>query len=207
MKCCLAIPQTRRRCEGFSNASRGQYGKARRIWLMDRGVPTEEVLTEMRAADPPVHYLVGTPKGRLTRLEKHLVAKPWQEARPGVQVKLLAQEGELYGLAQSRDRVAKERAIRRRQLKRLWVRLKQLSTMQLTREEFADETRRRARSVPHRLAPGGHRGRRRRRHLQLSPRSRQAATSPLARGSISAAHQPRRGRPGQAVEPLSAAGR
>ena len=52
---------------------------------MDRGVPTEEVLTEMRAADPPMHYLVGTPKGRLTRLEKHLVAKPWQEARPGVQ--------------------------------------------------------------------------------------------------------------------------
>src|SRR5436190_20032479 len=43
-----------------------QYGKARRVWLMDRGVPTEEVLAEMRAADPPVHYLVGTPKGRLT---------------------------------------------------------------------------------------------------------------------------------------------
>jgi Transposase DDE domain len=62
-----------------------QYGKARRIWLMDRGVPTEAVLTEMRAADPPVQYLVGTPKGRLTRLEKALVAKPWQEARPGVQ--------------------------------------------------------------------------------------------------------------------------
>ena len=62
-----------------------QYGKARRVWLMDRGVPTEEVLAEMRAADPAVHYLVGTPKGRLTRLEKHLVAQPWQEARPGVQ--------------------------------------------------------------------------------------------------------------------------
>ena len=113
-----------------------QYGKARRVWLMDRGVPTEEVLAEMRAADPPVHYLVGTPKGRLTRLEKHLVAKPWQEARPGVQVKLLAQEGELYVFAQSRDRVAKERAMRRRQLKWLWARLKQLSTMQLTREEL-----------------------------------------------------------------------
>src|ERR1700724_2688827 len=101
---------------------------------MDRGVPTEEVLAEMRAADPPVHYLVGTPKGRLTRLEKSLVAQPWQEARPGVQVKLLAQEGELYVLAQSRDRVAKERAIRRRQLKRLWARLKQLSSVQLTRD-------------------------------------------------------------------------
>jgi hypothetical protein len=103
---------------------------------MDRGVPTEEVLAEMRAADPPVHYLVGTPKGRLTRLEKHLITQPWQQARPGVQVKLLAQEGELYVLAQSRDRVAKERAMRRRQLKRLWARLKQLSTMQLTREEL-----------------------------------------------------------------------
>ena len=97
---------------GFLERIELQYGKARRIWLMDRGVPTEEVLAEMRAADPPVHYLVGTPKGRLTRLEKHLVARPWQEARPGVQVKLLAQEGELYVLAQSRDRVAKERAIR-----------------------------------------------------------------------------------------------
>jgi hypothetical protein len=62
-----------------------QYGKARRVWLMDRGVPTEEVLAEMRTADPPVHYLVGTPKGRFTRLEKHLIAQSWQEARPGVQ--------------------------------------------------------------------------------------------------------------------------
>src|SRR6201981_3232125 len=60
---------------GFLERIERQYGKARRIWLMDRGVPTEEVLTEMRAADPPMHYLVGTPKGRLTRLEKHLVAK------------------------------------------------------------------------------------------------------------------------------------
>ncbi len=70
---------------GFLERIERQYGKARRVWLMDRGVPTEEVLAEMRAADPPVHYLVGTPKGRLTRLEKHLVAQPWQQARPGVQ--------------------------------------------------------------------------------------------------------------------------
>src|SRR5215468_10892717 len=70
---------------GFLERIERQYGKARRVWLMDRGVPTEEVLAEMRAADPPMHYLVGTPKGRLTRLEKHLIAQPWQEARPGVQ--------------------------------------------------------------------------------------------------------------------------
>lgn len=112
-----------------------QYGKARRVWCMDRGVPTEEVLAQMRAADPPVHYLVGTPKGRLTRLEQGLLEEPWQLARPGVQVKLLAQDGELYVFAESRDRVAKERSMRRRQLKWLWQRLKKLSTMKLLRDE------------------------------------------------------------------------
>ena len=80
-----------------------QYGKARRVWCMDRGIPTEAVLDQMRAADPPVQYLVGTPKGRLTRLERELLAKPWQHARPGVQVKLLPKDGELYVLAESRD--------------------------------------------------------------------------------------------------------
>jgi hypothetical protein len=113
-----------------------QYGKARRVWVMDRGIPTEAVLEEMRRADPPVSYLVGTPKGRLSRLEKDLVAKPWQEAREGVQVKLLPQEGEVYVFAESRDRVAKERAMRRRQLKWLWARLEQLAAMQVTREEL-----------------------------------------------------------------------
>jgi transposase len=111
-----------------------QYGKARRIWCMDRGIPTEEVLDEMRTAEPPVYYLVGTPKGRLTRLEQALLDQPWQAARPGVQVKLLPQDGELYVFAESRDRIAKERSMRRRQLKALWARLKQLSTMRLTRE-------------------------------------------------------------------------
>ena len=102
---------------GFLDRIERQYGKARRIWLMDRGVPTEAVLAEMRAADPPVQYLVGTPKGRLTRLEKALTDKPWHDARPGVQVKLLPQDGELYVFAHSADWVAKEGAIRRRQLK------------------------------------------------------------------------------------------
>ena len=97
-----------------------QYGKARRVWVMDRGVPTEAVLAEMRNSDPPVQYLVGTPKGRLNRLEKHLLEKPWQDAREGVKVKLLAEDGELYVFAQSSDRVSKERAMRRRQLKWLW---------------------------------------------------------------------------------------
>jgi hypothetical protein len=113
-----------------------QYGKARRIWLMDRGIPTEAVLAEMRGSDPPVQYLVGTPKGRLSRLEQRLLALPWQQARPGVQVKLLAEDGELYVFAESDDRVAKERAMRRRQLKWLWARLKQLAAMELSCEEL-----------------------------------------------------------------------
>jgi len=113
-----------------------QYGKAHRIWVMDRGIPTEENLAEMRASDPPVQYLVGTPKGRLTKLEKALVEKPWQQARPGVTVKLLPQEGELYVLARSAERVAKERAMRRRQLKKLWRRLHELQAMKLRREDL-----------------------------------------------------------------------
>jgi len=113
-----------------------QYGKAQRIWLMDRGIPTEKVLEQMRQSDPPVKYLVGTPKGRLSRLEKDLLDKPWQQARPGVEVKLLTQPDELYVLAQSADRVHKERSMRRRQLKWLWARLKKLSPMKLKREEL-----------------------------------------------------------------------
>ena len=113
-----------------------QYGKAERIWLMDRGIPTETVLEQMRQSEPAVKYLVGTPKGRLSRLEKQLLDKPWHQARPGVEVKLLAEQNELYVLAQSADRVNKERSMRRRQLKWLWARLKQLSTMKLKREEL-----------------------------------------------------------------------
>ena len=112
-----------------------QYGKARRVWVMDRGVPTEAVLAEMRASDPPVQDLVGTPKGRLNRLEKHLIEKPWRKAREGVEVKLLAQDEELYVFAQSADRVAKERAMRRRQLKWLWARLGKLAAMNVSYEE------------------------------------------------------------------------
>src|SRR5215831_9847777 len=107
-----------------------QYGKAQRIWVMDRGIPTEEVLAEMRAADPPVSYLVGTPKGRLSKLEKALLERPWQDVRQGVEVKLLPQDQEMYVLAQSHARIHKERAMRRRKLKWLWARLKQIAAME-----------------------------------------------------------------------------
>ena len=113
-----------------------QYGKANRTWVMDRGIPTEEVLAEMRAAEPPVSYLVGTPKGRLTKLEKALLERPWQAVREGIDVKLLPQGEELYVFAQSRSRIDKERAMRRRQLKWLWARLKDIAAMDIDREEL-----------------------------------------------------------------------
>ena len=113
-----------------------QYGKAQRIWCMDRGIPTEEVLAEMRRSEPPVQYLVGTPKGRLNRLEQSLLTKPWHSARPGVKVKLLPENNELYVFAESQDRIAKERSMRRRKLKWLWARLAQLQGMELSRDEL-----------------------------------------------------------------------
>jgi transposase len=111
-----------------------QYGKAQRTWLMDRGIPTEEVLAQMRRSEPAVQYLVGTPKGRLSALEQDLLLKPWKQVRPEVRVKLLPQDAELYVFAESRDRIGKERSMRRRQLKWLWARLKKLATMKLKRD-------------------------------------------------------------------------
>lgn len=121
---------------GFLERIEKLYGKAERVWVMDRGIPTEEVLEEMRQSDPPIHYLVGTPKGRLTKYEQDLMERPWQVVREGVQVKLLPQEGECYVLAQSNDRVNKERAIRRRQLKGLVKRLKELQQRELSRDQL-----------------------------------------------------------------------
>jgi transposase len=102
------------------------YGKAQRIWVMDRGIPTEAALALMRASDPPIQYLVGTPKGRLSQLEQTLLKLPWHEARPHVRVKLLPQEQELYVFIESADRLQKERGIRLRQLRELIARLRQL---------------------------------------------------------------------------------
>jgi transposase len=103
------------------------YGKARRVWVMDRGIPIEKTLEEMREqTEPPMQYVVGTPKGQLTKLEAELLELPWQQARPSVEVKLLAKEKELFVLVKSQSRVSKERAIRRRKLKQLWARLKEL---------------------------------------------------------------------------------
>lgn len=109
-------------------------GQVRRTWLMDRGIPTEETLGEMRREG--VGYLVGTPRGRLTKLEADLAGRPWEQARENVRVKLLEEkeENELYVYVESADRVGKERDMRRQKLKRLWARLKELQSMRLTRD-------------------------------------------------------------------------
>jgi hypothetical protein len=112
-----------------------RYGQAGRIWVMDRGIPTEAVLAELRQGDTQVSYLVGTPKGRLTKLEKELAEQPWQAVRPQLRVKLLPQEGEVYVLAESGARTAKERAMRRRRLKALWQRLGEIQRQELTRDQ------------------------------------------------------------------------
>jgi transposase len=123
---------------GFLKKIEVQYGKADRIWIMDRGIPTEETMKQMRESDPPVSYLVGTPKGRLTQLEQNLLDKPWHSARPMVKVKLLPHEGETYVLAQSEDRIAKERSMRRRRLRKYLKALSDLTNRKrpLKRDEF-----------------------------------------------------------------------
>jgi transposase len=103
--------------QGFLDKIETLYGKARRIWVMDRGIPTEEVLQRMR--EEGIHYLVGTPKSLLSRYEAQLLEKPWETVHAGMQVKLLKQDQELYVLAQSQQRQKKENAMRRRKLKKL----------------------------------------------------------------------------------------
>ena len=120
----------------FLKKIEAQYGRSDRVWIMDRGIPTEETLEAMRTAPAPVHYLVGTPKGRLTKMEKAFVGKPWRQVRESVDVKLLAEDGELYVLARSRPRMLKERGMRRRRLKKLWRRLHELRRQSLTRDEL-----------------------------------------------------------------------
>ena len=108
----------------FLNRVEKQYGKFQRTWLMDRGIPTEEMLEKMR--ERGIDYLVGTPKGHLSRVEKPLLEQTWIQARESVRVKILQQESELYVYVESQERVAKERSMRRRRLRRLWAGLREL---------------------------------------------------------------------------------
>src|SRR6266849_3398516 len=109
---------------GFVDKIEKIYGKAKRMWVMDRGIPSEAILQEMRDPAREVFYLVGTPKGKIQEHEKKWLDLPWQKVRESVEVKLFEQEGELYVLAKSEGRRAKETAMRRKRLARLLRKLR-----------------------------------------------------------------------------------
>lgn len=112
------------------------YGKARRVWVMDRGIPTEAMLAEMRQPDRQIAYLVGTPRGRVNKHEKKWLDLPWQQVRDRVQVKLYEHEGELYVLARSDGRQAKEIAMRRKRLARLLRKLRAMRRSLPSRDQL-----------------------------------------------------------------------
>lgn len=109
---------------GFLDRIEHTYGKAKRMWVMDRGIPTEAILAEMRDPARQVSYLVGTSKSKITQFEKKWLELPWQKVRDSVDVKLFDQDGELYVLAKSTGRQAKETAMRRKRLVRLLRKLR-----------------------------------------------------------------------------------
>ncbi len=109
---------------GFLDKIESVYGRARRIWLMDRGIPTEAILREMRTSRPETFYLVGTSRARVKKYEQKWLELPWHKVRESVEVKLFAEDGELYVLAKSAGRQAKEIAIRRKKLARLLRKLR-----------------------------------------------------------------------------------
>lgn len=109
---------------GFLKKIEDTYGKARRVWVMDRGIPSEAILQEMREPGRQTFYLVGTPKGRINQHAKKWLDLPWQKVRDSVEVKLYQHEGELYVLAKSEGRQAKEIAMRRKRLARLLRKLR-----------------------------------------------------------------------------------
>jgi transposase len=119
---------------GFLDRIGQRYGRANRIWVMDRGIPTEDSLAKMRSIG--ASYLVGTPKGRLSKLEQAFLAQPWAKVRDGVQVKRLATEEDVYVLAQSEARIDKERGMRRRRLRRYIERLRAIQGQSLSRDQL-----------------------------------------------------------------------
>ena len=106
------LPQMVKRVESL-------YGKTQRVWLMDRGIPTEEQLEDLRANDPNVKYLVGTPRAQVKATRDKWEAQPWIKVRDTVEVKLFKEKDELYVVARSDGRQQKEIAIRRKKLARL----------------------------------------------------------------------------------------
>ena len=102
---------------------------------MDRGIPTEERLAKMRThrrALPGGH----AQRAAVSKLEQAFLAQPWAQVREGVQVKRLATQEDVYVLAQSHSRIDKERAMRRKRLRRYVERLQALQAQALTRDEL-----------------------------------------------------------------------
>ena len=103
---------------------------------MYRGIPSEAILQEMREPERQTFYLVGTPKGKINQHAKKWLDLPWQKVRDSVEVKLYQQEGELYVLAKSEGRQAKERAMRRKRLARLLRKLRVMRTSLPKRDQL-----------------------------------------------------------------------
>jgi len=108
----------------FLDKIESMYGKARRVWLMDRGIPTEALLEEMRTSRQETFYLVGTSRAKVKQYEKKWMELPWHKVRESVEVKLFAKDSELYVLAKSEGRQGKEIAMRRKKLARLLRKLR-----------------------------------------------------------------------------------
>ena len=103
-----------------------KYGKANRVWVMDRGMVSEKNLEFMRTSG--ARYLVGTPKSLLKKYEQHLLDQDWEEVQTGVEVKLCpSREGtETFVLCRSLGRKEKENAILHRFVVRLEEKLMKL---------------------------------------------------------------------------------
>lgn len=105
-----------------------KYGKADRVWVLDRGMVSEENLEFLRRSG--ARYLVGTPRSLLKKFEKHLLEQSWEEVQPGVEVKLCpSPEGmeETFVLCRSLGRKEKENAILNRFVTRLGDKLGKLA--------------------------------------------------------------------------------
>ena len=108
-------------------AIEGKYGRAQRIWVMDRGMTSEANLAFLRSGGR--RYVVGTPRSALKRFERELSGRDWREVREGVEVKLCAgPDGEeTFILCRSADRREKERAMHDRFVQRIEEQLGRLT--------------------------------------------------------------------------------
>jgi transposase len=117
----------------FLSKIENQYGKMNRLWIMDRGIPTEESLKQMR--NEGANYLVGTPRGRVTKLQDQLFSEPWKKVQDQISVKLARDGEDLYVFTRSDGRRNKEQSMRRRRLKKLWKRLHEIRAMKDTKRD------------------------------------------------------------------------